>query len=210
MLVSIITLAATVNPWLFFLTFSFLSFFFFFAISVISSLSPSFCGVAVSSSPPSLSALQRYPFFFRMLQMRIPNRPITQKMGTKANTAYSADFSSALRTTVPLTGPPAPLDGPLPTVRTVLTCKDAEKKEERKKEGNREQDVRAETWSYLNKEQMMIVNWMMQQHAKLNTLFDTLCRIMLTFHTGTLGGNFPCGSGVKPANGKRKKRIEHN
>ena len=90
--------------------------------------SPSFCGVAVSSSVPSFSAVQRYPFFFRMLQMRIPNRPITQKIGTRAKTAYSAVFSSALRTTVPLTGPPAPADGPLPTVRTVLTCKAGERK----------------------------------------------------------------------------------
>lgn len=106
------------------------------------SLSPSFCGVANSSSPPSFSAVQRYPFFFRMLQIRIPSRPITQKTGTKANTAYSAVFSSALRTTVPLTGPPALLDGPLPTVRTVLTCIAAERGDKDKKKEIREmQDV---------------------------------------------------------------------
>lgn len=100
----------------FYLQFPFLSF-----------LSPSFCGVAVSSSPPSFSAVQRYPFFFRMLQMRIPSKPITQNMGTSANTAYSAVFSSALRTTVLLAGPPAPPEGPLPTVRTALTCAAAER-----------------------------------------------------------------------------------
>lgn len=99
-----------------------------------SHLSPSFCGVAVSSSPPSFSPVQRYPFFFRMLQMRIPSRPITQKTGTRANTAYSAVFSSALRTTVLLAGPPAPPDWPLPTLRTTLTCNPSERKEEKKSE----------------------------------------------------------------------------
>lgn len=76
--------------------------------------------------------------------MRIPSRPITQKMGTKAKTAYSAVFSSALRTTVPLTGPPAPADGPLPTVRTVLTCKATErkgKKRDRKEAGGKSRYV---------------------------------------------------------------------
>lgn len=142
MLVSVTTLPATLNLLPSTLTFFFsslLSFLsvqiFFFSRNLCHFFSPSFCGVAVSSSPPSLSAEQRYPFFFRMLQMRIPNRPITQKIGTKANTAYSAVFSSALRTTVPLTGPPAPLDGPLPTVRTVLRCKDAERKQKKERAG---------------------------------------------------------------------------
>lgn len=103
-------------------------------LCILIHLLPSFCGAALSSSTPSFSPVQRYPFFFRMLQIRIPSRPITQKTGTKANTAYSAVFSSALRTTVPLTGPPAPLAGPFPTVRTVLTCEAAEKGEEDKRE----------------------------------------------------------------------------
>lgn len=36
---------------------------------------------------------------------------------------------------------------------------------------------------------------------------DTRCSITLTFHAGIVGGNFPCGSGVKPANGKKERNI---
>ncbi|TNN36603.1 hypothetical protein EYF80_053228 [Liparis tanakae] len=61
-----------------------------------------------------------------MLQMRIPSRPMTQKMGTRANTAYSAVFSSALRTAVPLTAAAAPLDDARPAVRTARTGEAAE------------------------------------------------------------------------------------
>lgn len=156
--------------------------------------------MVVSSSPPSLSAEQRYPFFFRMLQMRIPNRPITQKMGTRAKTAYSAVFSSAVRTTVPLTGPPALLDGPLPTVRTVLTCGDAERK--RKMKGVEEEI------SFSCQGSPLILG--LQDGQAEMKHYKAWCMIVLTFRARILVGNFPCSGGVKSAKWKKKEAKTQN
>lgn len=52
--------------------------------------------------------------------MRMPSRPITQNTGTRANTAYSAVFSSAECTAVLLAAPtPAPPD-PAPPPRALF------------------------------------------------------------------------------------------
>lgn len=142
------------------------------------SILPSFCGVALSSSPLSLSVEQRYPFFFRMLQMRMPSRPMMQNTGTKANTAYSAVFSSAVRTTVPFTGAPAPPDGPFPTVRICL-FRDAARREP--KLNRRNANMR-------------------------NALCHAGSKPVLTFSAGTLNGKFLCSRGLKPTNGGKKKK----